>query len=51
MQFPKVMAITAAEYAHQYMLGERNFAQKMPVAVELVTQDNIELYAAYGKSD
>ena len=51
MQFPRVMAITAAEYADQYIQGERNFAQKMPVAVELVTRENIELYAAYGKAE
>ena len=51
MQFPKVMAATAAEYAHQYLNGERNFAQKMPVAVELVTQENVELYTAYGKKE
>jgi len=51
MQFPKVMAATAAEYAHLYMKGERQFAQKMPVAVELVTQENINLYVAYGKKE
>lgn len=51
MQFPKVMATTAAEYADMYMKGERNFAQKMPVAVELVTQENVDLYAAYGKKE
>jgi len=51
MQFPKVMAITAAEYADQYLKGERNFAQKMPVAVELVTQENVALYTAYGKME
>ena len=51
MQFPKVMATTATEYADQYMKGERVFAQKMPVAVELVTQENVNLYAAYGKKE
>ena len=51
MQFPKIMATTAAEYADLYMKGERQFAQKMPVAVELVTQENIDLYAAYGKKE
>ena len=51
MQFPKIMATTAAEYADLYMKGERQFAQKMPVAVELVTQENVDLYAAYGKKE
>src|SRR4029078_8035448 len=37
MQFPKVMAETAAEYADEYIKGRRDFPQKVPVAVELVT--------------
>ena len=49
MQFPKLMATTAAEWADQYLRGERNLPQKMPVAVELVTQENISKYTAYGK--
>lgn len=49
MQFPKVMAKTAAEYADKYIKGERNFDQKVPVVVELVNQENIEKYIAYGK--
>lgn len=48
MQFPKTMARTAAEYADAYFKGNRDFAQKVPVAVELVTQDNVENYANYG---
>lgn len=51
MQFPKLMAETAADYAHAYFQGKRDFAQKVPVAVELVTQENIEDYIAYGKKD
>ncbi|MFQ5752457.1 MAG: D-ribose ABC transporter substrate-binding protein [bacterium] len=51
MQFPKVMARTAAEQADKYIQGERNFPQKLPVAVELVTQENIEKYVAYGKKE
>jgi len=49
MQFPKVMARTAAEQADTYIKGKRDFEQKIPVAVELVNQENIEKYAAYGK--
>jgi ribose transport system substrate-binding protein len=49
MQFPKLMAKTAAEWADQYLRGERSFPQKVPVAVELVSQENIDKYTAYGK--
>jgi ABC-type sugar transport system substrate-binding protein len=49
MQFPKVMAETAAQYADEYIKGRRDFPQKVPVAVELVTAKNINNYIAYGK--
>jgi ABC-type sugar transport system substrate-binding protein len=49
MQFPKVMAETAAEFADAYIKGRRDFPKKIPVAVELVTSDNINDYIAYGK--
>lgn len=49
MQFPKVMAETAAQFADEYIKGRREFSQKIPVAVELVTSRNIEDYIAYGK--
>jgi ABC-type sugar transport system substrate-binding protein len=49
MQFPKVMAKTAAEFADKYIKGDHKFDQKVPVAVELVTKDNVEKYMAYGK--
>lgn len=51
MQFPKRMAQMAAEYADAYIKGKRDFPQKVPVAVELVTQENIEKYAAYGRQE
>ncbi len=51
MQFPKVMAQKAAEFADQYLNGKTDFEQKIPIAVELVTQENVEKYAAYGKAD
>ncbi len=49
MQFPKVMAQTAAKYADEYFKGQRTFPQKIPVAVELVTAKNVNDYIAYGK--
>jgi ribose transport system substrate-binding protein len=52
MQFPKLMARTAAEYADQWLKGKRDFEQKVPVDVELVTRDNVNDYGDYGlKSD
>lgn len=48
MQFPKTMARTAAEFADQWIQGKRNFEQKIPVAVELVTQENVDRYGDYG---
>lgn len=48
MQFPKVMAERAAIFADEYINGKRDFAQKIPVAVELVTRENVANYAAYG---
>ena len=49
MQFPKVMAETAAIYADEYIKGKRDFPGKVPVAVEIVTGKNIGDYIAYGK--
>ena len=51
MQFPKTMAQMAAESADQYIRGKRDFPQKVPVAVELVTQENIGKYIAYGRDE
>jgi ribose transport system substrate-binding protein len=49
MQFPKKMARMAAEQADEYIKGKREFPQKVPVSVELVTQENIAKYTAYGR--
>jgi ribose transport system substrate-binding protein len=49
MQFPKVMAQKAAEFADEYIKGKRDFQQKIPVKVELVTKDNVAKYGDYGK--
>lgn len=49
MQFPKTMARKSAEFADEYIKGKRDFPQKVPVPVELVTQDNVGKYGDYGK--
>ena len=36
-------------FADEYIKGRRDFPQKIPVAVELVTFKNIQDYIAYGK--
>jgi ABC-type sugar transport system substrate-binding protein len=51
MQFPKVMASTAAEYADAYIKGKRDFQQKIPVKVELVTPENVSKYGDYGRKN
>jgi ribose transport system substrate-binding protein len=52
MQFPKDMARTAAEFADQWLrAGKRDFDQKIPVAVELVTKDNVADYADFGRKE
>jgi ABC-type sugar transport system substrate-binding protein len=49
MQFPKLMAQKAAEFADEYIKGKRDFQQKIPVKVDLVTRDNVDKYGDYGK--
>ncbi|TAK94002.1 MAG: D-ribose ABC transporter substrate-binding protein [Verrucomicrobia bacterium] len=49
MQFPKTMARNAAEFADEYIKGKRDFQQKIPVKVELVTKENVSKYGDYGK--
>lgn len=49
MQFPKTMARQSAEFADEYIKGRRDFPQKVPVSVELVTQENVSKYGDYGK--
>lgn len=44
MQFPKVMAQTAAQYADEYFKGRKTFPQRVPVEVELVNAANIKDY-------
>ena len=49
MQFPKIMAEKAAEFADEYYKGKRDFPEKIPVAVELVTIKNVDTYIGFGK--
>ncbi|WP_229312936.1 D-ribose ABC transporter substrate-binding protein [Larkinella terrae] len=49
LQSPETMAKTAALYADEFFKGKRDFPQKMPVAVELVSQANIKDYSALTK--
>jgi ABC-type sugar transport system substrate-binding protein len=51
MQFPKLMARTAAESADKYLKGGRDFPQKIPVAVHLVHRANAGKYGDYGRKD
>lgn len=44
MQYPKVMAKTAAEYAHEFFNGRREFPQRVPVEVEMVIGENVQEY-------
>jgi ABC-type sugar transport system substrate-binding protein len=49
MQFPKTMARTAAENADKFFKGQKEFPQRVPVAVELVTKANVSKFGDYGR--
>lgn len=51
MQYPKTMAKTAAESADKYIKGDRGLKQKIPVAVDLVTKENVAKFGDYGRKD
>jgi ribose transport system substrate-binding protein len=52
MQYPKLMATTAANFAHDYLAnGKRDFEPKIPVNVDLVTQENISEFTGYGRKE
>lgn len=51
MQSPKFMAQTAANLAHEYLNGKKDIEKKMPIAVQIVTQDNIDNFEAYGSDE
>jgi ribose transport system substrate-binding protein len=42
MQYPKVMAATAANNAAEFFKGKKEFAQRVPVEVELITSKNVK---------
>ena len=44
MQSPAFMARSAAELADRHLKGDTDFPQKMPIAVDLVTIDNVNEY-------
>lgn len=44
MQYPKIMAKTAAEYAVEYFKGKRDFPQHVPVSVELVNAQTVNRF-------
>jgi ribose transport system substrate-binding protein len=49
MQFPKVMAKTAAELADKYLNGARDMNKKIPVAVEVINAKNVSQFGDYGR--
>ncbi|KJD34336.1 ribose ABC transporter substrate-binding protein [Tamlana nanhaiensis] len=51
MQSPKAMAQTAAELADEYLKGKRNFSAKTPLAVQLVTRENIYQFEDFGSTN
>ncbi|WP_146514824.1 D-ribose ABC transporter substrate-binding protein [Rubripirellula amarantea] len=51
MQFPKLMAKAAAEYADKYLKGDHELPQKVPVSVELVHQGNVDKFGDHGQRD
>lgn len=52
MQYPKLMARTAAEFASEYLnKGKRDFQQKIPVNVDLVHAKNIDKFTGFGKKE
>lgn len=49
MQYPKVMAKTVAEFADRYLKGDKGLPQKVPVAVDLVTRENVGQFGDHGR--
>ena len=45
------IAQKAAEFADEYIKGKRDFQQKIPVKVELVTPENVSKFRDYGKKN
>ena len=51
MQYPKLMARTVARFADSYLKGERKLPPRVPVAVDLVTRNNISRFVDAGQHD
>lgn len=51
MQYPKEIAEKAATFAHEYFGGKRDFPQKLPIPVDVVSKSNIDQFTAYGKKE
>jgi ribose transport system substrate-binding protein len=49
MQYPRVMATKAAEFAAAFLTGKRDFSRKVPVRVDLVTPDTVSRFGDYGR--
>ncbi len=49
MQFPKTIAETAAELAYRHDNSQEKLPHKLPVAVELVTAENVSHYGHFGR--
>ena len=49
MQFPKTIAETAATLAYKHSTTKEKLPHKLPVAVELVTQQNVSNYGNFGR--
>lgn len=50
MQYPRVMARTAAEYLDRYLRGDRSLPPRVPVAVHLVTRNNVERFSELARA-
>jgi len=48
MQYPKLMAKTAVEYAERYLKGDHQLPGKVPVNVDLVTRENVAQFESHG---
>ena len=51
MQFPKRIAELAATDADAWFKGKRDFPNKLPIPVDVVSRANIDKYTAYGKKN
>jgi ABC-type sugar transport system substrate-binding protein len=51
MQYPKLMASTVAKFAAAYLKGDRTLPPRVPVAVDLITRDNVARFAGDGRHD